>query len=185
MVEAEFFSAERAKIDDARVICDETQSRLDELTEEQTTEDGVLSDYLSDKDTVDAKAVNAKLKELKKTTPDSDEYNILCKYSELCAQIKKYTKIVKELNAALDDACKAKYAELTIDEIKELLVNRKWYYTIFKGIKALYETTAQEISSRIAELAERYDQTLPELEKSVEDYESKVKAHLERMGFKW
>ena len=30
-----------------------------------------------------------------------------------------------------------------------------------------------------------YENTLPELEKSVEEYEAKVKAHLERMGFKW
>ena len=111
--------------------------------------------------------------------------NVVVARGHQAMEIKKYTKIVKELNAALDDACKAKYAELTIDEIKELLVNRKWYYNIFEGIKALYETTAQEISRRIAELAERYEQTLPELEKSVEDYESKVKAHLERMGFKW
>ena len=99
--------------------------------------------------------------------------------------LKKYSKIVKELNTALDEACKAKYAELTMDEIKELLVNRKWYYTIFEGIKALYVTTSHEIAGRIAELAERYENTLPELEKSVEDYEAKVKVHLERMGFKW
>ena len=72
-----------------------------------------------------------------------------------------------------------------MDEIKELLVNRKWYYTIFEGIKALYVTTSHAIAGRIAELAERYEVTLFELEKSVEDYEAKVKAHLERMGFKW
>lgn len=72
-----------------------------------------------------------------------------------------------------------------MDEIKELLVNRKWYYTIFEGIKALYVTTSHELAGRIAELAERYENTLPELEKSVEEYEAKVKAHLERMGFKW
>ena len=97
---------------------------------------------------------------------------------------KKYG-FVKDLNAALDEACKAKYADLTIEEIKELLVNRKWYYTIFEGIKALYVTTSHEIAGRVAELAERYEDTLPSLENEVESYEAKVKAHLERMGFKW
>lgn len=72
-----------------------------------------------------------------------------------------------------------------MDEIKELLVNRKWYYTIFDGIKALYVTTSHEIAGRVAELAERYENTLPSLENEVADYESKVKAHLERMGFVW
>lgn len=185
LVEVAFFTTERAKIDEAQAVADETQSRLDELTEEHTAEDGVLSDCLNDKDAVDMKAVSAKLKELKKNAPDSEEYRVLLEYTELCDKVKKYSKIVKELNTALDEACKAKYAELTMDEIKELLVNRKWYYTIFEGIKALYVTTSHEIAGRIAELAERYEVTLFELEKSVEDYEAKVKAHLERMGFKW
>ena len=185
LIEAAFFAAERAKIDEAQAICDEKQGKLDELVEEHTTEGGVLVDYLNDKDAVDAKAVNAKIKELKKTSPDSEEYGILCEYAELSTKVKEYTKLIKDLNVALDEACKAKYAELTIDEIKELLVNRKWYYTIFEGIKALYVTTSHEIAGRVSELAERYEDTLPSLESGVESYEAKVKAHLERMGFVW
>ena len=185
LFEAAFFASERAKIDEAQAICDETQGKLDELVEEHTAEGGVLADYLNDKDAVDAKAVNAKIKELKKTDPKSEELAILCEYADLSTKVKEYTKLVKDLNAALDEACKAKYAELTIDEIKELLVNRKWYYTIFEGIKALYVTTSHEIAGRVAELAERYEDTLPSLENEVESYEAKVKAHLERMGFKW
>lgn len=185
LVETAFFAKERAKIDEAQAIVDETQSRLDEMTEEHTAEDGVLSDCLNDKDAVDMKAVSAKLNELKKNAPDSEDYRVLLEYTELCEKVKKYSKIVKELNTALDEACKAKYAELTMDEIKELLVNRKWYYTIFAGIKALYITTSHEIAGRITELAERYENTLPELESELETYEAKVKAHLERMGFVW
>ena len=185
LIESEFFAAERAKIDEAQTICDEKQGNLDELEEEHTAEGGVLVDYLNDKDAVDAKAVNAKIKELKKTAPDSKELAILCNYADLSAKVKEYTKLIKDLYVALDEACKAKYTELTIDEIKELLVNRKWYYTIFEGIKALYVTTSHEIAARIAELAERYEDTLPNLESDVESYEVKVKAHLERMGFSW
>ena len=185
LIEKAFFAAERAKIDEAQAVADETQSKLDELIEEHAADDGVLSDCLNDKEDVDTKAVNAKIKELKKTAPDSEEYRVLCEYDELCNKVKKYNKLVKDLNQALDEACKAKYAELTMDEIKELLVNRKWYYTIFEGIKALYVTTSHEIAGRIAELAERYENTLPSLENEVADYEAKVKAHLERMGFVW
>ena len=185
LIETAFFAAERAKIDEAQAICDEKQGKLDELVEEHTAEGGVLADYLNDKDAVDAKAVNAKIKELKKTGPKSEELAILCEYVELSTKVKEYAKFIKDLNAALDESCKAKYAELTIDEIKELLVNRKWYYTIFEGIKALYVTTSHEIAGRISEFAERYEDTLPSLESDVESYEAKVKAHLERMGFVW
>ncbi len=185
LIESAFFVAERAKIDEAQAICDETQSKLDELIEEQTAEGCILADYLNDKDAVDAKAVNAKIKELKKLDPNSEEFVVLNEFAELSAKVKDYNKLIKELNAALDDACRAKYAELTVDEIKELLVNRKWYYTIFEGIKALYVTTSHEMAGRILELAERYENTLPSLECDVESYEVKVKSHLERMGFVW
>ena len=70
-------------------------------------------------------------------------------------------------------------------EIKELLVNRKWYYSIFAGIKALYVTASHNMANRIIELAERYEYDLPWLEKEAEVLEAKVKAHLERMGFVW
>ena len=133
----------------------------------------------------DAKKVNDRIKELKKSAPDSEEYRILCEYAKLCDKVKQYAKIAKELNIALDEACKEKYSLLSMDEIKKLLVNRKWYYTIFAGIKALYITTSHEIAGRITELAERYENTLPELESELETYEAKVKAHLERMGFVW
>lgn len=185
LIEIMYFAEERVKIDEAQAVVDETQSQLDEFIEEHTGEEGILREYLNDKDAVDNKAVNAKLKQLKKSEPDSEEYKVLNQYIEFADKIKKYTKIVKEINAALDAKIREKYAELTIDEIKELLINRKWYYTIFEGIKALYVTTSHNMASRISELTERYEDTLPELQTQVNDYEAKVKAHLERMGFVW
>lgn len=185
LIEAAFFAPERAKIDEAQLVVDETQAKVEELTEEYTAEDGILLECLNDKDAVDMKKVNAKVKELKKAGADSEEYAQLVEYVELCDKAKKYAKLVKELYVAMDEKCRAKYTELTIDEIKELLVNRKWYYTIFEGIKALYVTTSHNMANRIVELTERYENTLPSLENDVESYEAKVKAHLERMGFVW
>ena len=185
LIESEYFSTERAKIDEAQAVVDETQSCLDELVEEQTGDDGYLTEFLNDKDKVDNKKVSAKLKELKKNNSKSEEYTVLCQYAELCDKVKIYSKLVKDLNTALDKVCREKYSELTIEETKELLVNRKWYYTIFDGIKALYVTTSHNMANRISELAERYEDTLPALEEQTADYEAKVKSHLERMGFKW
>ena len=185
LIESEYFSTERAKIDKAQAVVDETQSCLDELVEEQTNDEGYLTEFLNDKDKVDNKKVSAKLKELKKTNSETEEYTVFGQYTELCDKVKKYSKLVKDLNTALDKVCREKYAELTIEEIKELLVNRKWYYTIFDGIKALYVTTSHNMANRISELAERYEDTLPALEEQTADYEAKVKSHLERMGFIW
>lgn len=185
IIETVFFSTERAKIDEAQAIVDETQNKLDEMIEEYSAEEGVLYDCLNDNNKVDLKAVNAKIKELQNKPAEKEEYEILCAYRELDAKVKKYAKIVKELYAALDRMLKEKYKQLTVAEIRELLVNRKWYYSLFDGIKALYVTTSHNMANRIVELAERYETTLPELEKETNEYEEKVKSHLERMGFVW
>ena len=185
LVEQMFFAKERKAIDEAQAVAEETQSRLDELTEEQTGDDGYLKDYLNDKDKVEAKQVAARMKALKKAKADSEEARVLAAWSELADRLKKQSKLVKELNAALEAALQAKYAALGDEEIKELLVNRKWYYSLFAGIKALYVTASHSMANRITQLAERYENTLPQLEKEVADYEAKVRAHLERMGFQW
>lgn len=44
---------------------------------------------------------------------------------------------------------------------------------------------SHQLADRIIELSKRYENTLPELMEQTADYESKVKKHLERMGFKW
>ena len=44
---------------------------------------------------------------------------------------------------------------------------------------------SHHLAERIIVLSERYAKTLPELEAKVDQYEKKVKSHLERMGFRW
>lgn len=185
MIEKAFFTEERNKINEAQNIAEETQNRLDELTEEQTGDEGYLKDYLNDKDKVDTKAVSAKIKELKKAKDIGEEFAILSEYMELSDTVSKQNKIVKELNAELEMKVKAQYSELTDGEILELLVNRKWYYTVFNGIKNLYVTASHNMANRIIELAERYEDTLPFLNAEADELEKRVTAHLERMGFEW
>ena len=185
LIEKVFFSPERKVIDDAQAVAEETQSRLDELVEEQTGDEGYLKDHLNDKDKVDSKSVAARLKELRKIDPNGEEYAVLKQYTDLSDTVSQQNKLVKELNALLEKKVKGKYALLTDEEILELLVNRKWYYSIFEGIKALYVTASHNMANRITELAERYEYDLPWLAKEADVLEAKVKAHLERMGFVW
>ena len=182
---SEYFSEEKKAIDDITVIISDLQAQADEFEEEQTGEDGVLADCLNDKNNLDQKVVKEKLKKLKTEEPGGEDYKQLKEYSDLLAKIKERNKTLKELSALLEQHLKAKYAVLTEDEIKELLVNKKWYYSLYDGIDALYTSISHNLSARITELAERYESTLPELEKEVAEYEAKVKAHLKQMGFSW
>ena len=67
----------------------------------------------------------------------------------------------------------------------ELLLERKWYCSLVNGVNALYMAVSHRIADRVKELADRYGQTMPELDGEVAELESKVKSHLIRMGFTW
>lgn len=185
LMEKVFFAAERRTIDELQAVVEETQSRLEELIEEQTGDGGYLREYLNENDQLDTKKVVAKVKAMKKDGEQNEEYEVLAEYVSLSDTVSKQTKAIKEMNAELDEKVRAKYEELTDEEILETLVNRKWYYTIFDGIKALYVTASHNMANRIIELAERYEYDLPWLAKEAEALEVKVKVHLERMGFAW
>ena len=92
---------------------------------------------------------------------------------------------MKALYKELDNKCKAQYEKLTNEEIIDLLVNKKWFNTIANGINELYTAISHHLANRIVALVERYENTLPELSKDTDDFEAKVKTHLERMGFTW
>lgn len=143
----------------------------------------------NNKGNVNASSIKARMAELCATTPVpemyAEDYEQLMTLQSLMTKNDEQSKIIKALKAALDEKLKEKYAVLTVEGIKELLVNKKWYYSIYDGIDALYVAISHNITDRVTELAERYEDTLPELSDSVADYEAKVKSHLERMGFKW
>lgn len=144
---------------------------------------------LTEKGTVTKSSIMLRLFVIRtvESVPESlqDDINQLRQALDLCGKVSDYNKVVKDLNKALDEKCRARYDSLTDEEILELLVNKKWFDSIFSGIADLYAAISHRLTNRIIELAERYENTLPELDKETNEYETRVKYHLERMGFKW
>ncbi|MDR0784515.1 MAG: SAM-dependent methyltransferase, partial [Treponema sp.] len=118
-------------------------------------------------------------------TTDAEDRAVLESLLEKKNLVDEYKKMLKTLKEILEQKIKKQYGKLTNDEILELLVNRKWYNTIYEGIHALYTAISHNIANRVTELAARYEEPLPAVAERVVEYESKVKSHLERMGFAW
>lgn len=114
-----------------------------------------------------------------------EDYEEVAKAFDLATKSEETTKLIKELDKALDEKCKERYKTLTDDEIINLLVDKKWYYMIGNGINSLYTSISHVLADRLIELSRRYEDTLPALLKQTSDYEARVKNHLERMGFRW
>ncbi|HBT88341.1 type I restriction-modification system subunit M [Desulfobacter sp.] len=92
---------------------------------------------------------------------------------------------VKEADAALDKLAYDKYPKLSVDEIKTLVVDDKWLATLAMAVQGELDRVSQTLTTRIRQLAERYDTPLPKLVGEVADLSARVDEHLMRMGAVW
>lgn len=113
------------------------------------------------------------------------EIKVLQQYLDLIEEIATIKKQIKEKEAELDESLLAFYPKLTEDQIKQLVVDDKWLATIEKDVHSEMDRISQRLTSRIKELAERYEMPMPEQTQKVAEFEEIVKGHLEKMGFVW
>lgn len=180
-----FFALEQKEIEKAEEKLSQTESEFEEFIENNSDENGYFTDYMGDDEKIDSKKITSRVKLLtKEKKTQNEEYKILNNYVDYESSIKSQKKHITELKKVLDDNCRNRYETFTDAEIKDLLVNRKWYKAIDDGIQNLYITVANHLTKRIVELYERYENTLSELNTKLAEEEKEVAAHLAQMGFK-
>lgn len=180
-----FFALEQKEIEKAEEKLSQTESEFEKFIENNSDENGYFTDYMGDDEKIDSKKITSRVKLLtKEKKTQNEEYKILNNYVDYESSIKSQKKHITELKKVLDDNCRNRYETFTDEEIKDLLVNRKWYKAIDDGIQNLYITVANHLTKRIVELYERYENTLPELTAKLAEEEKVVFGHLTQMGFK-
>lgn len=180
-----FFALEQKEIEKAEEKLSQTESEFEEFIENNSDENGYFTDYMGDDEKIDSKKITSRVKLLtKEKKTQNEEYKILNNYVDYESSIKSQKKHITELKKVLDDNCRNRYETFTDAEIKDLLVNRKWYKAIDDGIQNLYITVANHLTKRIVELYERYENTLSELTTKLVEEEKVVFGHLIQMGFK-
>lgn len=179
LVAAHFFAEDVKALDTLRAQLDDVSAKLEELAEENGGEDGLFSQL----DDLKKATVSARIKAIKKDPAAEEELAALLEYMSLLDAESNYKQAVKQAEADLDAKLMKKYPQLTLEEIRHLLVKEKWFAAIYSGIDAIHEAVSHRLSARVTQLVERYEYTLKECEDEVDQYEAKVKSHLERMGF--
>ncbi|HQC16049.1 MAG TPA: hypothetical protein PLL91_12615, partial [Mesotoga prima] len=187
LIVARYFSEENAEIERMMQQQEDASREIEEFVEENTGEEGLLEEAVNEKGSVTKSAVTDRLKELGRN-PDpefEDEHKALSRYLELYEAESAAKKAIKDAQSVLDKKVLQKYGELTEEDIKRLVVNDKWFRKIRTFIEEEVEKLTQGLSNRIKELEERYSQTLPDIEKEVDQFSKKVAEHLKKMGLVW
>ena len=185
VVVARYFPNEQAVIEKLEADRDQITQQITELEEEHGGDDGLLVDAKNDKDKITKASVKARLTAIKKESGVEDERAALEQYLALADQESDASKKAKDAAKKLDDDVAKKYAKLTVDEIKELVVDDKWLTCVRESVHGELDRASQTLTTRVRDLAERYASPLPVLSQGVEELTNRVAAHLKKMGASW
>lgn len=184
----EYFVKEQQSIRQAEQAIEAKQTKMDQLVEENA-EAFTFSDTNDDNETDGEKELTVKeadvryqIKAAKTRIVDPQDMAVWKQWLELLSEKKSLQKSLKELRAALTDAIVKKYASLTEEDIKHLVVDCKWLKAVNRECSALLQTATHELTAEVHAIVKRYEKTLPEIEQSVSDAEMAVKEYLKQMG---
>jgi type I restriction enzyme M protein len=180
-----YFAAEQQAIEKLEADRDAITRQMEELEEEHGGEDGLLFEAKTEKGKLTKVSVNARLKNIKHVKDADDERKVLNAYSALIEEEAAASKQMKDAQKALEAKVAAKYAKLSEDEIKTLVVDDKWLATLAADVQSELDRVSQALTGRIRQLAERYATPLPKLIQEVESLATRVGEHLKRMGAVW
>lgn len=177
-----YYETEKRTLDTLETQKETIASEITELEEEHNTEDG----YFGEIEKISKTTVTKRYIELQKEgDADKEELKVFKQYTDLHTKLSDTNKKIKIAEKELDEKLYAKYPTLTETEVKQLVVDNKWMQTIEASIKEEIDHISQRLTNRIKELEERYATPLPQIDQNLTDLETKVNAHLTKMGFVW
>lgn len=181
LVIAQYFDEEQKRLDALQAEYEAATQALETFVEENSGEDGLIEDAKNDKGKVSQKTLKDCLKEAK----DADEIAALKACLALVAAESKAKSAVKAAKEALDKRVFEKVPTIPEAELKQLVVNSKWFATLETQVIEEIERVTQQLANRVKTLEQRYAKPLPALHDDVAKYTDLVEGHLKRMGLSW
>jgi type I restriction enzyme M protein len=185
LVIARYFAKEQQALDALKAEQDALTQQMDEMREEQGGEEGFLAEVMDEKGKVKKADLSARLKEIKNNAEVSEERAALEAYQALMEQEAELGRQVKEAQKALNEQVVNQYGRLTEMEVKALVVDEKWLTALCAEVTAEMDRVSQVLTGRIKQLTERYAAPLQQIMSETVELNTKVEAHLQKMGLVW
>ncbi len=185
LVVAGFYAGDKAQIDALNAESETLAGSLEALREEYGQEEGLLDPVSDDKGKISKAAINAQIKEVRNDPNETEAYALLVEYLTLLDRETATKKSAADAQKLLDSVVYERYADLSEDDIKALVIHDKWLAALESAITGEVARTSQTLAARLRELAERYAMPLPRLSERAAELREKVDAHLRRIGFTW
>ena len=185
LIISRYFAAEQAAIEQLEADVANVEQQMEEMAEEHSGEDGLLEEAKTDAGKLTKVSVKARIREVQREADMADELKVLIEYLALIENAAEISSKAKAASESLMAKVLAKYAQLTEDEIKSLVVDDKWLATLAAAVQGELDRVSQTLTGRIRQLAERYATPLPQLTDEVVALAARVDGHLKKMGAVW
>ncbi len=200
LIVARYYAREQIETQNIASVLEGVTARLAELEEEtqdvasQRDEEGAFADL----DKINRANVSALLKNVADDADgdanvETQNFASLQDAAQYIAPLREWLKLntaetelkkrLKDAEADLDAKAYAHYPKLTEAEVKTLVVDDKWLAVLNVTFHDEMDRVSQSLTQRVKELTERYETPLPQMNNRVDDLETKVNRHLEKMGF--
>jgi type I restriction enzyme M protein len=181
LVVARYFADEQAEVDTLNAMAEEAGRAVEEYIEEHAVEDSLLADAMDDGKITKALA-STWLKVARHEGADPEEVKALQHLIKLYNDEAIAKTAAKEAQTTLDLATLKKYGDLTLPEIKQLVLDDKWHAAIADRVARVVNSLTLALVGRIQQLGERYAETVGEIESRIMQLDRRVGAHLTAMG---
>lgn len=173
----EYFATEQKAIEDLEAWAENLATQMQELLEEHGGEEGLL-----EKAVENGKINKGSLsKAIKNSKDEPEELRLLEQYKKLMEEEVETKAKMNKAGSELELKVIAQYPALSEAEVKTLVVEKKWMAAMELQIKMEMDNISHRLTQRIAELADRYELPLPQIEKEVDELTSKVETYLRSM----
>jgi type I restriction enzyme M protein len=185
LVIARYFAKDQSAIEALEAQQVVLEQQLEEMAEDHGGEGGLLEEAKNDKDKLTKASATARLKEIKADKDATDERRAIQEYLGLVEQESAVSGSIKTAQEVMLVKVAAKYEQLTEADIKALVVDDKWLATLATAVQSELDRVSQTLTTRIRELAERYESPLPNILEELLVLSAKVDEHLKKMGAVW
>ncbi|MCT4587759.1 MAG: type I restriction-modification system subunit M [Carboxylicivirga sp.] len=180
-----YLSKEKEALQSLQSQLEDCTNKINAQQEEYAAEGALLEEATNDKGIFTKATLTAFTKANKNNAAEKEAVSKAKEILRLFTQEAQLKKDIKTAEIELDNLALEQYGKLSNDEVKDIVVNKKWLAHLQDALQTEVEGISQSLTTTIKTLSERYHDTLTDLSSEVEDLASKVNKHLQKMGLSW
>ncbi|MFC1486933.1 type I restriction-modification system subunit M [Thermoproteota archaeon] len=181
-----YFLSKQKQIDELNSTRESiTQEMRDLVIDYSIAEDDYFSEVRSNSGNITKKELTRRIREIKNDDEFADELKVLQEYFSRIEKEGQIKKRIKNTKTDLDKKLLYQYRDLTVEEIKNLVITEKWVKHFDKLINNEINCISRKIKGRITQLAVRYETPLQQILNNADELSKKVEVDLTKIGFKF